>query len=64
MIPKIFAMGSMNSKNPPTLLEICNYIVGCNKKVKEIRVPKYTHLLIITTTFSLTIPSNFKGNIK
>ena len=39
-------------------------IIGCNEKVKEIRSPKYTHLLIITTTFSLTIPSNFKGNIK
>ena len=39
-------------------------IIGCNEKVKEIRSPKYTHLLIITTTFSLTIRSNFRGNIK
>ena len=52
----------MNSNNTPTLLEICNYMLGCNKKVKEIRVPKYTHLLIITTTFSLIFPSKFKRN--
>ena len=46
----------MNSNNTPTLLEISYYMLGCNKKVKEICVPKYTHLLIIATIFSLIIP--------
>ena len=35
----------MNSNNTPTLLEISYYMLGCNKKVKEICVPKYTHLI-------------------